>query len=175
MKKHFKRITPNQASLQKHRMLRPIAHWLGNPKIWHFNRKAIALGVAIGFFFGSLPIAGQMLLAAIVAVMWRANMPIAIVATWISNPFTMPFFYTANYYFGAWLLQQPSLKVSDIDWTLDGLLKLGGEILVPLYLGSVVVGLILFTLSILSIRVVWRLHIVSYLKTRKTRRNNKSL
>lgn len=173
MKKHFKRITPNKATLQKHKLLKPIAHLLGNPRIWHFNRKAIALGVAIGFFFGSLPIAGQMLLAAIVAVMWRANMPVAVAATWISNPVTMPFFYTANYYFGAWLLRQPSIKVSDIDWTLEGLLELGGEILVPLYLGSVVVGLVLFTLAILSIRVMWRVHIVSHLKVRKNRKKHK--
>lgn len=169
MKKHFQRIAPNRNALEKHKVLRPIAHWLANPKIWHFNRKGIALGVAIGFFFGSLPIAGQMLLSAIVAIMWRANMPIAVVATWISNPITMPFFYTANYYFGAWLLRREAIKVSDIDWTLDGLLALGGEILVPLYFGSLVVGLILFTLAVLSIRVVWRLHIVSYLNTRKNR------
>lgn len=170
MKRYFKRITPDKARLQKHKMLRPIAHWLANPKIWHFNRKAIALGVAIGFFFGSLPIAGQMLLAAIVAVMWRANMPMAIVATWISNPVSMPFFYTANYYFGAWLLRRPAIKVTDIDWTLEGLISLGGEILVPLYLGSVVVGLILFTLAVLSIRIAWRMHILAHIQSRKNRR-----
>lgn len=169
MKKHFKRITPSKTALQKHKMLRPIAHWLANPLIWHFNRKAIALSVAIGFFFGSFPIAGQMLLAAVVAVLWRANMPVAIAATWISNPLTMPFFYTANYYFGAWLLRQPTIHVADIDWTLNGLLALGGDILVPLYFGSLVVGLILFTLAILSIRVMWRVHIVSYLNSRKKR------
>lgn len=150
-------------------MLKPVAHWLTNPKIWHFNRRAIATGIAIGLFFGSLPIVGQMLLAAVVAIAMQVNMPIAVVATWISNPLTMPFFYTANYYFGAWLLHRPAIHLNDIDWSLDGLLKLGGEVLVPLFFGSVVVGVILSALSFIVIRLLWRLHIVISHRARKSR------
>lgn len=169
MKKQFKKITPSQTSLEKHKVLKPIAHWLGNPKIWHFNRRAIALGVAIGFFFGSFPIAGQMLLAAVVAVMWQANMPIAVVATWISNPFTMPFLYTANYYLGAWLLKQPTVKMDDFHWSAEALLALGGNILVPLFFGSLVVAVTLFAVGFFVTRIAWRLHIISYIKSRKKR------
>ncbi len=170
MKKRLQKIAPSQSSLEKHKALKPIAHWLGNPKIWHFNRRAIALGVAIGFFFGSFPIAGQMLLSAIVSVFWKANMPISIVATWISNPFTMPFLYTANYYFGAWLLNLPTIQMNNFQWSVDALLTLGGEILVPLFFGSLVVGVILSALGFLLTRVLWRLHIVSYMKSRKKRK-----
>ncbi len=173
MKQRFKKITPNRDWLENHKVLKPVAKWLGNPKIWHFNRRAIAMGVAIGFFFGSLPIAGQMLLSAIVSIVSKANMPISVVATWISNPFTMPFFFTANYYFGAWLLQRPAPQLEAMDWSLDGLLQLGGDILVPLFFGSIVVGVILATISYIVIRILWRLHIISYLKSRKVR--NKQL
>lgn len=169
MKRRFKKITPDRLWLEKHKVLKPIAHWLAEPKIWHFNRRAIALGVAIGLFFGSLPIAGQMLLAAVVAVSTKSNMPIAIVATWISNPFTMPFLYTANYRFGAWLLDRQALHLKDINWTVEGLIKMGGEILVPLFLGSVVVGVILALVGFVLIRLLWRLHIVSLLQSRKIR------
>ncbi len=174
MKKRFQKITPSQASLEKHKALKPIAHWLGNPRIWHFNRRAIALGVAIGFFFGSFPIAGQMLLSAIVAVMWKANMPIAVVATWISNPVTMPFFYTANYYFGAWLLNLPTIKMDDFQWSVEALLALGGDILVPLFFGSLVVAVTLFAVGFLLTRALWRLHIISYIKSRKKRKQSES-
>ncbi|MBS9781706.1 MAG: DUF2062 domain-containing protein [Gammaproteobacteria bacterium] len=169
MKKRLKKITPNREWLEKHKALKPVAKWLGNPKIWHFNRRAIAMGVAIGFFFGSLPIAGQMLLSAIVSIVSKANMPISVVATWISNPFTMPFFFTANYYFGAWLLQRPALQLEAMDWSLQALLQLGGDILVPLFFGSIVVGVILATTSYIVIRILWRLHIISYLKARRVR------
>ncbi len=169
MKKRLQKITPNRDWLENHKVLKPVAKWLGNPKIWHFNRRAIAMGVAIGFFFGSLPIAGQMLLSAIVSIVSKANMPISVVATWISNPFTMPFLFTANYYFGAWLLQRPALQLENMDWSLQALLQLGGNILVPLFFGSIVVGVILAVTSYIVIRILWRLHIVSYLKSRKIR------
>ncbi len=169
MRKHFKKITPNKSALEKHRLLKPLTRWLANPKIWHFNRRSIAAGIAIGLFFGSLPIAGQMLLAVIVAIAMRVNMPIAVVATWISNPLTMPFLYTANYYFGAWLLHRPAVTLGNIDWTLEGLLTLGGEILVPLFFGSIVVGVILSALSFIIIRLIWRLHVVLYHRERQRR------
>ncbi len=169
MKKHFQRITPDKSRLEGHKVLKPVAHWLGNPKIWHFNRRAIAMGTAIGLFFGSLPIAGQMLLSAIVSIVVKANMPVSVVATWISNPFTMPFLYTANYYFGAWLLQRPPVQLKDMDWSLQGLLQLGGDILVPLFFGSVIVGVILSILSYILIRLLWRLHIISHLRSRRFR------
>lgn len=167
MKKILKKFTPNKESLENNKMLRPLAGSLANPKIWHINRRGVAAGVAIGFFFGSLPIAGQMLLAAICAIAMRVNLPIAVAATWISNPLTMPFFYTANYYFGAWLLGRPSVKLSEIDWSLDGLLNLGGNILVPLYFGSVVVGALLFATSFVVVRLLWRLHIIKNYQERK--------
>lgn len=169
MKKYFQKITPSREALEKNKVLRPIAHWLGNPKIWHFNRRAIASGIAIGLFFGSFPIAGQMILAAIFAIVLRVNMPIAVVATWISNPFTMPFVYTANYYLGAWLLDQPRIHLSNIDWTLEAMIKLGGEILVPLFFGSAVVGVILAVVSFIVIRLLWRLNVVAQHRERKKR------
>lgn len=169
MKKYFQKITPSQEKLEEYKVLKPLAHWLGNPKIWHFNRRSIASGIAIGLFFGSFPIAGQMPLSAILAIVLRVNMPIAVVATWISNPFTMPFFYTANYYFGAWLLGRPALHLEHLDWSLDGMIHLGGEILVPLFFGSAVVGVILAVVSFIVIRLIWRLNVISQHKERKKR------
>ncbi|MBS9778666.1 MAG: DUF2062 domain-containing protein [Gammaproteobacteria bacterium] len=170
MKKHLKKITPSKVALEKQKMLKPIAHWIAEPKIWHFNRRAIAAGVAIGLFFGSLPIAGQMFLSAIVAVFLKSNMPIAIVATWISNPITMPFMFTANYYLGAWLLRSPKIDLKNTQWTLESMMALGGDILIPLYFGSIVVGIILAMLSIIIIRIMWRISIVMHFHERKNRR-----
>lgn len=172
MKNYLQKIAPDREKLQNHATLRPIAHWLANPKIWYFNRRTVAVGVAIGLFFGSLPIAGQMPLAAIIAIISRANMPVAILSTWVSNPITMPFFFTANYYFGAWLLHRSTVDLSEVEWTLDGLISLSGEVLIPLYLGSVVVGLLLAILAFLSIRISWRWSIVRSHHERKRHRSS---
>lgn len=166
--KHFlKKILPSPEYVQKHKVLRPVASWLFNPYTWHFNRRAIALAVAVGVFFGSLPIIGQMVLAAVVAVLLRVNVPVVMVATTISNPLTIPFFYTANYYIGVWLLGRPIVHLNEIDWTINGLISLGGNILVPLYFGSLGVGVMLAFVAFILTRILWRIHIVSRWRKRK--------
>lgn len=169
MKRIFNKITPDREKIENSKMLKPIAHLLGNPRIWHFNRRTVIAGISIGLFFGSIPIVGQMLLAAFVAIAMRVNMPVAVVFTWISNPVTMPFFYTANYYFGAWLMGREPLHLEEIDLTWEGLLNLGGDILVPLFFGSIVVGVILSSLSYIIMRAWWRLHVVAMHKARQSR------
>lgn len=164
---------PDREKIENSKVLTPIAHLLGNPRVWHFNRRTVIAGISVGLFFGSLPIIGQMLLAAVVAIALRVNMPIAIFSTWISNPFTMPFFYTANYYFGAWLMGRDTIHFDQLDLTWEGLLNLGGDILVPLFFGSIIVGVILASFSYVILRAVWRLHIVSIHKERLSRKHDR--
>lgn len=63
----------------------------------------IALGVAIGFFFGVLPIPGQYVAAVVVCTIFRANRVVAFFPVWLSNPATVVPLYTFNYWIG-WLL-----------------------------------------------------------------------
>jgi uncharacterized protein (DUF2062 family) len=56
--------------------------------LWHPCRDSVASGLAIGLFASQLPIPGQMLLAGIWAVPFRANIPIALAACWVTNPIT---------------------------------------------------------------------------------------
>lgn len=167
MKFDFKRWLPKPEQFEKKWMLRPFVHLLKNPLIWHLNRRSVAAGIAIGLFLGSLPIFGQIPLAMVMALAFRAHMPSAVMATLISNPVTMPFLFTANYYVGTWLLKQPCVVLSDIQWSLDGLIHLGGEVLVPLYLGSIVVGLFLAGFSFSLLRLIWRLRVVQSHRERR--------
>lgn len=169
MKKHFEKIIPDKEKMQNSKVLSPIAHWLGNPLIWHFNRRAIIKGLCIGLFFGSLPILGQMLLAAIVAVVMRINMPAAVMATWISNPVSAAFLYTGNYYVGAWLMGTESVHLAEWDFSWESIVNLGGDILVPLFFGSVVVGVTLAVSAYIIMQTWWRLHVVSIHKERQSR------
>ena len=56
--------------------------------LWHPCRDSVASGLAIGLFASQLPIPGQMLLAGIWSVPFRANIPIALAACWVTNPIT---------------------------------------------------------------------------------------
>lgn len=82
--------------------------WLGpalhHPRVWHLSRRGVALGAAIGIFFGLLVPVGQILFAAAVAVLLRANLPVAAISTLVTNPLTFAPIYFAAYRLGQWLL-----------------------------------------------------------------------
>ncbi len=74
------------------------------PELWQPSRRRIAAGAALGAFFALIPAPFQMLGAALLAYITRVNIPIAIAATWISNPFTFAFFIYLQYRVGCLIL-----------------------------------------------------------------------
>ncbi|MCJ7837761.1 MAG: DUF2062 domain-containing protein [Burkholderiales bacterium] len=74
---------------------------LDRPWLWHLNRNAIAKGLAIGMFFGMLVPIGQALVAGVAAIGLRANLPAAVLATFVSNPLTTPAILLAAYHAGS--------------------------------------------------------------------------
>ncbi len=74
--------------LRRHQWLQKILSPIFDRELWHPCRETVSHGLAIGLFVAMLPVLGQMILAAIGAVKFRANVPIAIAACWITNPLT---------------------------------------------------------------------------------------
>jgi len=69
-------------------LLKPLfkrEYWVPTP-----HRVALGLSIGVFFAFAMLIIPIQMLCAAVVCLYSRANLPVAIGACWISNPFTIP-------------------------------------------------------------------------------------
>lgn len=104
MRRFLKNWLPDHATLQREPSLRWLSDWLGHAHLWHLNRRSVAKGVAIGLFINFLPIPLQMLWAALLAFLCRANLPIAILMTWINNPFTFIPINFLIYQVGAWIL-----------------------------------------------------------------------
>jgi len=52
------------------------------------NRRTVAGGVAVGVFFGLLIPVGQILGAAVAAICFKVNLPVAAMSTLVTNPFT---------------------------------------------------------------------------------------
>jgi len=75
-------------------------------ELWQPTRQRFAAGVALGAFFALLPLPIQMLGAALAAYFTRVNIPAAIAATWISNPFTFPICVYAQYRIGCFLIHR---------------------------------------------------------------------
>ncbi|NIQ12825.1 MAG: DUF2062 domain-containing protein, partial [Gammaproteobacteria bacterium] len=74
---------------------------------------------SIGLFVAFLPIPFQMLVAAVLAILFRVNLPISVALVWISNPLTMaPMFYFC-YWLGSKLLSLPPQDITfelSIEW-----------------------------------------------------------
>jgi uncharacterized protein (DUF2062 family) len=97
---------PTRESLEDVRILRPVAHRVLAPELWRFTRRSVPRGVALGLFVGifllipGIQIAGSALLA----LPFRANVPLAAAMTFLSNPATTPFILALSYYIGSTML-----------------------------------------------------------------------
>lgn len=95
------RNSPTREDMAKSRWTRPFA---SRSDLWRFTRRSVPRGVAVGLLVGIfLMIPGlQIIGAALLALPFRANIPIAAAMTFLSNPATTPFILTASYFVGSW-------------------------------------------------------------------------
>ena len=82
---------PTRAGLAENRFLKPIAHRFLRSDLWRFTRRSVPRGVALGMLAAFLVPVGQIFVAVFLALPVRANVPIAALTTFITNPFTYPF------------------------------------------------------------------------------------
>ncbi|MDA0818940.1 MAG: DUF2062 domain-containing protein [Proteobacteria bacterium] len=82
---------PKREELASNRYLAPMAHRFLSPELWRFTRRSVPRGVALGLFAAFIVPIGQIFLAAFLALPVRANMPLAAAVTFVTNPFTLPF------------------------------------------------------------------------------------
>lgn len=105
--KGWRRWLPDAKQVIHHPWLQWLGPRLTHPRLWHINRRGIAMAVSIGLFFGLLIPVAQIPLAAIAAVMLRANIPVAVGSTLITNPVTFAPIYYFAYQLGALILGEP--------------------------------------------------------------------
>lgn len=109
-KRSLKAWLPTPQSIRENRWLRWMGPVLHHPRLWHVSRKGIALGLALGIFFGLLIPVAQIPLSAAAAVALRANLPMAVASTLVTNPVTF-----GPVYFGAYRLGQVVLGEGAVD------------------------------------------------------------
>ena len=132
------------------------------------NRKSVSMAFMIGFFFMWVPLPSQMVLAAGAAIIIRCNLPIAVALVWITNPITMgPMFYSA-YRLGNWMLGLPPNGL-EFEASFDWIMQQMEAIWQPFLLGCLTLGIISGLIGFTSMRLLWRLHIVQYLKEKQRR------
>ena len=107
----------------------------------------VADGLAIGMFIAMLPIMGiQMYVALVLTRLFRKNTLVAMLAAWVTNPLTSVPIYLFNLWVGNFLYREPMsiMEVYQVfkSLNLHNVLNAGKDILIPLWIGSVIVGLV---------------------------------
>lgn len=123
MKNRLKAWLPTPQSIKDNRWLRWMGPALHHPRLWHFSRKGVAMGLALGIFFGLLIPVAQMPLAAGAAIVLRANLPMAIASTLVTNPVTFGPVYYGAYHLGKAILGEQPVSDEVVDAHLEKALK----------------------------------------------------
>ncbi len=96
---------PTRAGMEKNKYLRPIAHRFLRSELWRFTRRSVPRGVALGMLAAFLIPIGQIFVAVFLALPVRANVPVAALTTFITNPFTYPFWIAGANQIGKFILR----------------------------------------------------------------------
>jgi hypothetical protein len=120
-------------------------------------------------FWAMIPMPMQMVVAAFSSIVLRSNLPIAVALVWLSNPITMPPMFYFNYLVGTWIIGAPP-DVAEFHMTVEWMSAKLGEIWLPLYLGSLVIGVVFAALGYAGIRWYWRSHVIKRYRKRLARR-----
>jgi hypothetical protein len=177
-RKFFRKYLPSAERLRSSRVVRAFGSWLDHPNLWHLNRRSVAGAVAVGLFAGLVPGPLQMLAALLIAVPLRRNLPVAILVTFYTNPFTIVPLYLLAYAYGRLIIPGENaarIEPFQMDWGNVGasmealgawMLSLGK----PLLVGIPALGFTLAVLGYFAVELAWRAYVVLAWRARKRRR-----
>lgn len=172
-KKLIKQFMPNTKDIKNHKHLKVFGKFIHDPNLWHLNRYSVSTAFSVGLFAAFVPMPFQMILAASLAMLFRANLPISVALVWLTNPFTIaPLFYL-SYKIGAYALHLPIQQNIHFELSLHWIYLQFNHIGAPFLLGCLILGLGSGTVCNILIRLFWRYSIVREWKHRAKKRQTK--
>lgn len=169
-RRFFRRFTLKREHLREQWFLVPFDHLLHDPNLWGIRRRNVVPAFALGVFVAFLPFPGHFLIAAILALFMRINVPVAILSTLlVNNPLTMGPIYYVSFEVGEALLgmePQPFEFELSVDWLLHGFVQNWR----PLLLGCLLLGTIAALLAYVGLDLLWRASVADYQARRRNRK-----
>jgi uncharacterized protein len=167
--KWLQNAMPSRESFESSKILRPFAKRVFHPALWRFTRRSVPRGVALGLLVGIfLLIPGvQIAGVALLALPFRANIPLGAAMTFLSMPATTPFILAGSVYVGNrvlglsadigkfyQLIEQHASVSKWLGWVVS---DAAPALVTGLFIISVACAVIGYILSV----VIWRWWIVS--------------
>ena len=158
---------PTREQLEKSRWIKPFAKHVLRSDLWRFNRRSVPRGIALGLFVGIMIPLAHFVTAALLAVFVRANIPMALAATFIGFPAFLPIIIYLGDKVGSWLLRVDAMTVvapvtqtmqaTETDHLLSILTQKGPSVA----FGMFVIATILATVGYLLSSLLWRVRVGS--------------
>lgn len=178
MRRYLRKYLPDHETIRNNPWLRPFESSLLHPRLWHLNRHSAAGAVAAGLFCGLIPGPLQMLGAAISAVAFKVNLPLALLVTLYTNPFTIVPLYLLAYQIGRLTIGEsngfpapPGFDPANfIGWT-EGMQQWMLAVAKPLGIGLLLLASGLAVAGYFATRAAWRAWLIAAWRRRKTLRS----
>ena len=174
----IRKHTPTREGMAQNKYLAPIAHRFLSPELWRFTRRSVPRGVALGIFSGFIIPVGQIFLAAFLALKARANVPLAALVTFITNPLTFAFWAVVANKLGAFILKidlattggaaQSEMASGRWAWLIEMFEGVGVTVLVTIF-GFIVLAVVGAAIGYLVSGFVWRFMVANKRKRRLKR------
>ena len=182
-RKLFRRFLPDREFIRGNKYLAWLDRWLHHPNLWHLNRDSVAGGFAIGLFAGLVPGPLQMLTAALLAIPWKKNLPVALLTTVYTTPFTIVPLYVLAIAYGRLLLGAGDhpVKIEPFEWdwahwinSMQGFIHWMLSLGKPLAVGLPALALTLAVLGYAAVHYGWQSYVGFKWRARAKRRAKRS-
>jgi uncharacterized protein (DUF2062 family) len=171
-RRFFRKFAFKRHHISEQWFLSPFKHLLHDHRLWGIRRRTVVPAVAIGFFIACLPTPGHMLMAALLALLFRVNIPVTVLATWVSNPVTMGPMYYFAYRLGRGILNTP-LREFEFELSWDWVTHTFVTIWQPMLLGCVILGTAAAILGYVILDLFWRSSIADYKSRKRSSRRDR--
>lgn len=146
--------------------MRPFHLFLENPVFWSLNRRNVTRAFALGLFLAYVPLPFHLLLAVVLALLLRLNIPSVVAGTLLVNPLTVVPMYVLAYLVGCQLLgihERPFAFELSWEWLTTQLLPVWK----PFLLGCLVMGTATAVAGYILLGGIWHLSLVLKYHKRK--------
>jgi hypothetical protein len=150
----LKKLLPSPRQLQGHWLLRHFGDHLLEPRLWALHRRGITAGFGAGIAICFIPLPVHSVIAILIAIIWRLNVPAIYGTTLLVNPLTM----------AALLGISPDRFSFHLswDWLASGL----GPMWQPFLVGCLACALVLGLLGWACLELLWRWRVTSRYRAR---------
>lgn len=179
-RKFFKKYLPSHEAIRQNRFVALFGNRLQHHNLWHLHRRSVAGGIAAGLFAGLVPGSNpvQFFFAALFAIVFKVNLPVAVITTLYSNPFTILPIYMAAYAVGSVVTGEgtgalPTTELHLMDKNVSEWVPALAEWIAslgkPLLVGLPLLAVLLSVMGYFAVRATWRLYVIYEWRKRRRR------